>query len=123
MPKNDKHPKLGHLPEIESFATHIAYLNEGRLEFVEEMSACSELFREIEITLDAPAAVVADLPAAWLNAEHSGTVVRFTDSTYESGRTHAEIRRRFTGVLDITARSMTLRAIFIALAKSARSKS
>ena len=42
------------LAEIESFATHVGYLNEGRLEFVEEMGALSERFREIEVTLEAP---------------------------------------------------------------------
>jgi ABC-2 type transport system ATP-binding protein len=42
------------LAEIESFASHVAYLNEGRLEFVEEMGALTDRFREIEITLESP---------------------------------------------------------------------
>ena len=110
------------LAEIESFATHIAYLNDGHLEFVEEMAALGERFREIEITLDAPAAMPGDLPAAWLNAEQLAAVVRFTDSAYDAARTKAEIEGRFTGVRDIAARSLTLRAMVVALAKSARRK-
>jgi ABC-2 type transport system ATP-binding protein len=108
------------LAEIESFASHVAYLNEGRLEFVEEMGALTERFREIEITLESPAELPHDLPATWLNAEQSGVAVRFTDSRYDAARSGEEIRRRFGPVRDIEVRQMSFRAIFLALAKSAR---
>jgi ABC-2 type transport system ATP-binding protein len=39
------------LGEIESFASHIAYLHEGRLLFSEEMASLSARFREVEVTL------------------------------------------------------------------------
>jgi ABC-2 type transport system ATP-binding protein len=111
------------LAELESFATHIAYLNEGRLDFVEEMGALSERFREIEVTLENPAALPPGLPAAWLNAEQSGVVIRFTDSSYQPGPSAAEIRRCFPGVREIAARPIALRAIFVALAKRAKGNS
>jgi ABC-2 type transport system ATP-binding protein len=102
------------LAEIESFATHIAYLNEGRLQFMEEMSALSERFREVEVTSDA---APADAPATWLNVERSPHVVRFTDSRF---RGETEIAARFPNAKEISARPMTLRSIVIALAKSVR---
>jgi ABC-2 type transport system ATP-binding protein len=108
------------LAELESFATHIAYLNEGRLDFVEEMGVLSDRFREVEVTLEGPASLPPGLPAAWLNAEQSGVVLRFTDSRYEATRTGAEVQRLFPAVREIAARNLTLRAIFVALAKSAR---
>ena len=108
------------LAEIESFATHIGYLNSGRLEFVEEMAALARRFREVEVTLDAPAAVPADLPPPWLTPESAGVVVRFVDSQYNAAHTETEIRRRFGSVREIAARSMSLRAMFLALARSAR---
>ena len=108
------------LAEIESFATHVAYLNEGRLEFVEEMDALTERFREIEVTLESPAELPRDLPATWLNAEQSGAAVRFTDARFDAARGNEEIRRRFGAVREIEARQMSFRAIFLALAKSAR---
>ena len=49
------------LSEIESFASHIGYLDRGKLQFSEEMTALSARFREIEVTLDA----VPVLPANW----------------------------------------------------------
>ena len=103
------------LAEIESFATHIAYLNEGRLQFVEEMPSLAERFREIEVTIDGDAP--AERPATWLNVERSAHVVRFTDSAF---RGESEIAARFPGALAIAARPMTLRGIVIALARSAR---
>jgi ABC-2 type transport system ATP-binding protein len=102
------------LAEIESFATHIAYLNEGRLQFVEEMPSLADRFREVEVTTDAEP---ADRPATWLNVERSAHVVRFTDSQF---RGEAEIEARFPDAREIAARPMTLRNIVIALARSSR---
>src|SRR5213592_1402252 len=42
------------LADIESFANHIGYLSEGRLQFAEEMTALSARFREIEVIVDCP---------------------------------------------------------------------
>jgi ABC-2 type transport system ATP-binding protein len=108
------------LSEIESFASHIAYLNEGRLEFAEETAALSARFREIQVTLDAPAELPASLPEEWLNPEASGVVVGFTHSRYDE-RSQAEIRSRFPAAREIAARVMTLRSIVLALEKSAKS--
>jgi len=108
------------LAEIESFASHVGYLDEGRLEFTEDMGALSERFREVEVILEDPVEMPRDLPTAWLNPEQSAVVVRFTDSRFDAQKSADEIRRRFPGVREIAARSMPLRAIFVALAKAAR---
>jgi ABC-2 type transport system ATP-binding protein len=106
--------------EIESFASHIAYLDEGRLAFAEETAALTARFREIQVTLDNPAELPAPLPAAWLNPEVSGVVIGFIHSRFDA-RSHAEIRARFPGAREISDRAMTLRSIVLALEKSARS--
>jgi len=108
------------LSEIESFATHVGYLNDGRMEFVEEMGALTGRFREVEITLENPADLPRELPAEWLNPEQSGVAVRFTDTHYDAARSREEIGRRFGAVRDIEARQLPLRSIFLAMAKSAR---
>ena len=109
------------LAEIESFATHVAYLNEGRLQFVEEMGALSGRFREIEVVLENPGELPADLPPDWLNPERTPLVVRFIHSRYEPERSEAEIQRVLPDIREIAVRSLSLRAIFVALAKSAKS--
>jgi ABC-2 type transport system ATP-binding protein len=111
------------LAEIESFASHVAYLNEGRLEFVEEMGALTGRFREIEVTLDKAAELPRELPAEWLNPEQSGVAVRFTDSHYDAARSREEIRRRFGAVREVEARELPFRSIFLALARAAKRSS
>jgi ABC-2 type transport system ATP-binding protein len=108
------------LAEIETFASHIGYLDNGRLQFSEEMTSLSERFREIEITLANPAATPASWPAAWLNREQSATVVRFVDSHFDHARTMAEVRGVFGDVQQINVSAMPLRAIFVTLAKAGR---
>jgi len=111
------------LAEIESFASHIAYIDRGRLQFAEEIGSLSERFREIEVTLEQPADLPRDWPRDWLNPEQSGAVVRFTDSRFDAGRTEDKVRRRFPGARGIDMHSMPLRAIFVALAKAAKKQS
>jgi ABC-2 type transport system ATP-binding protein len=112
------------LAEIESFASHIGYLDRGRLQFSEEMTSLSERFREVEITLGAaarlPANLHAILPATWLRPESSAAVVRFVETQFDPERTSADIGRLFGNVQRISVSPMPLRAIFVALAKAGR---
>ena len=108
------------LSEIESFASHIGYLDRGRLQFSEEMTALTERFREVEITLASPTSPPASWPTAWLNAEYSTVVVRFVDSQFDQERTIAEVYRLFGNVHQIVANPMPLRTIFVTLAKAGR---
>jgi ABC-2 type transport system ATP-binding protein len=110
------------IAEIESFATHVGYLNQGRIQFVEEMGSLSERFREIEVVLENPSELPRNLPPGWLNPQRSGALVRFVHSRYEPERSDAEMRRVLGEVRDISARGISLRTIFIALVKSAKSK-
>jgi ABC-2 type transport system ATP-binding protein len=105
------------LAEIESFASHIGYLEEGNLRFSEEMTSLTARFRDVELTIDGPASLPDQLPANWLQAKPSANVIRFVESQYESEKTMAEIKRVFGEVKDISIRPMGLRAIFLAMAR------
>jgi len=108
------------LTEIETFASHIGYLDRGRLQFSEEIGALLDRFREVEVTLDRPAEMPREWPSRWLNPEQSSVVVRFTDSGFSPDSTEEEVRRLFPGVREITMRNMPLRSVVVALSKSAR---
>jgi ABC-2 type transport system ATP-binding protein len=108
------------LAEIESFASHIGYLSEGRLEFSEELESLSARFREIVLTFDAAPALPSPWPAAWLRPEASGAVVRFVDTQFDAEATPAAVRGVFPGVRDLAVTAMPLRAIFVTLAKRGR---
>src|SRR5207253_8125503 len=83
------------LSEVESFASHIGYLDRGRLQFSEEMTSLVDRFREIEITLANPSQSPISWPAASLNTEQSPAVVRCVDTQLDQARTIAQVRCLF----------------------------
>jgi ABC-2 type transport system ATP-binding protein len=108
------------LAEIESFASHIGYLDQGRLRFSEEMTTLAERFRDVEVTLNSGASLPKTLPSTWMQPSASGAAVRFIAGRFDHQRTTAEIQRVFGEVRNITFTPMSLRSIFLALAKSER---
>ena len=112
------------LAEIESFATHVGYLENGSLRFAESMESLAARFREVTVTVETPTAIPPewppDWPSDWLQAESANCAVRFVDARFDAERTPAEVRRLLPGVREIESVAMPLRAIFVALAKSGR---
>jgi len=108
------------LGEIETFASHVAYLEEGRLRFSEEMNSLIDRFREVELTFDTPPTMPQKTPQTWLQMNVSATVVRFIDSGFDSQRTRADVKELFGEPRNMTFSPMSLRSIFLAMAKSAR---
>jgi ABC-2 type transport system ATP-binding protein len=112
------------LGEIESFASHIGYLDGGRLQFSEEMTSLTARFREVEVMVDSPPLLPLDRPwpAHWLRPETAPALVRFVETHFDPDRTTDEIRRLFGDVRNISAHPMPLRAIFVTLARNKASK-
>jgi ABC-2 type transport system ATP-binding protein len=108
------------LGEIESFASHIGYLDGGRLQFSEEMTSLTARFREVEVMVDSAPLLPLDRPwpAHWLRPETAPALVRFIETHFDPERTPAEIRGVFGQVRNITAHPMPLRAIFVTLARN-----
>jgi len=108
------------LAEIESFASHVGYLEQGRLRFSEELASLSQRFREVELTFDAPPPLPLQAPEGWLQMSASAAVIRFIDSRFETERTGADIRKVFGQPRNVEFSPMSLRSIFLAMAKSRR---
>jgi len=108
------------LAEIETFASHVAYLEAGKLRFSEELSSLVERFREVELTFDVPPALPQPSPENWMQLSAAAAVVRFTESRFDPDRTTAEVRRVFPEPRNIAFSPMSLRSIFLAMAKSGR---
>ncbi|MBI4891456.1 MAG: ABC transporter ATP-binding protein [Acidobacteria bacterium] len=103
------------MAEIESFATHIAYLEEGRLRFCEETSALSARFREVEVTTDGEVEPQS-WPETWLRVQRGRGLVRFTDSAWMEEGAVERIRALVPGAQDVTWRGLDLRGILLAVA-------
>jgi ABC-2 type transport system ATP-binding protein len=108
------------LAEIETFASHAGYMEQGRLRFSEEMSSLAGRFREVELAFDSPSGLPPRYPETWMQVETTGAVLKFIASRFDEQRTTAEIHECFAGVRDMTFVPMSLRAIFLAMAKSRR---
>jgi ABC-2 type transport system ATP-binding protein len=113
------------LSEIESFASHIGFMDAGQLRFSEEMTSLTERFREIEVTVDSPLPSLAGerWPAHWLRTEVSPALVRFVETDFHAERTRAQVREVFAAARNVSVAPMPLRSIFLTLARNAREAS
>jgi ABC-2 type transport system ATP-binding protein len=108
------------LAEIESFASHVGYVDQGRLRFSEELTALTDRFREVEITFDSPPSVPDRVPAEWMHLNSSSAVIQFVDSNFNREKTEVQIRNLFGEIRKATFTPMSLRSIFLAMAKTGR---
>ena len=119
------------LAEVESFATHIGFLHKGHLLFAEEMHSLTARFREVTITLPPPAPGEAPAlllqtsvpsPESWLLLEKTPTAARFVHIHADTEPVTAQIASVFTSSAApaVQVVPMSLRGIFLALAKSGR---
>jgi ABC-2 type transport system ATP-binding protein len=106
------------LAEIESFASHVGFMEQGRIRFSEELPRLSGRFREITITLKAPSPVLQKIPATWLQMEVGDSVIRFVDSNYDGPASAREFAAMFPAAGDISIAPIPLRSIFVAIAKT-----
>jgi ABC-2 type transport system ATP-binding protein len=111
------------LAEIESFSSHVGFLEQGRLLFSEEMPVLSERFREVTVTLESPSPLPGNTPKTWLQPEVADCVIRFVHSNYKERATERELAELFPGARDISFSPIPLRSIFLAIAKSNRNHS
>jgi ABC-2 type transport system ATP-binding protein len=108
------------LSEIEGVATHVAFLDEGKLLFEESMSDLTARFREVHVTLDREATAPGHAPKEWLNVRTVGNVLSFVDSRFSEDGLRAGIGSLNGSVRNIDTQPMALRSIFTALARAAR---
>ncbi len=110
------------LAEIETLATHVGYLDRGRLLFSEEIATLTTRFRDVTVTLgpaSLPAAQTA-LPVSWLLPESTPSVLRFIHARADTEPVHEQVASAVPNASAIDLQPMTLRQIFLALAKSTR---
>jgi ABC-2 type transport system ATP-binding protein len=108
------------LHEIDGVASHLAFLDEGKLLFVEPMAALSRRFREVHVTLDQEAALPRCAPQEWLQVQARGNVLSFVDTLFSEDTLAQQIESVVGVPKRIDAQPMRLRSIFTTLARAAR---
>jgi ABC-2 type transport system ATP-binding protein len=103
------------LTEIESFTTHVAFMQNGRLLLQEAIETLRSRFREVSVTLSAARELPHPLPDGWLLPAIEGHRLRFIASDHESeAQLHRQLTQHF-GAVRFESEAMPLRAIANAL--------
>jgi ABC-2 type transport system ATP-binding protein len=113
------------LGEIDGVATHVAFLDEGKLLFQESMSDLVGRFREVHVTLDhngtpTKEIVTTPFPKCWLGIRTVGNVMSFVDTQFSESDVNERLRSLVGHVKTVDAQPMALRTIFTTLARAAR---
>ena len=106
------------IEEVERFADRVAVLNAGRVDLEEDVETLQSRFREVEVVFDGE--VPAATEALGMNARTAGRTLRFVDPDYEENRSLPALLERFPTAVRIDERAMSLREIFVALARNCR---
>jgi ABC-2 type transport system ATP-binding protein len=108
------------LGEIDGIATHVAFLDEGRLLFEESMTDLSARFREVHVTTEREARPPDRMPPGWLDVRTTGNVLRFVDTHFSDDGLDERLDSLIGNVRYVAAQPMALRSIFTTLARAAR---
>jgi ABC-2 type transport system ATP-binding protein len=108
------------LADIESAATHVAYIEQGRLLFQEGMDDLCARIREVRITLKDTAVTPPALPMHWLWAKAAGSVLTFMDVQFHEEQLGAQLSSLLTGICDVQVQPVALKDIFTTLARAAQ---
>ncbi len=106
------------IDEVERLADDVGFLAGGRLLVRESADALRARFRRVEIVGGGLAArAPAGEPRAWLETKRPAeNVLQFAHSGFAAGATEAELAAAFPSA-SVTARAMSLREIFLVLAR------
>ena len=108
------------IDEVERLADWVGIINEGELKLSESTASLQGRFRQVEMTRADEGALPAGLPASWLVPEQNGRVVRWVDSAYDEAALAAAVEQYFPGGRLERVAPLSLRDIFLSLARTYR---
>ncbi len=103
------------LTEIETFTTHVAFMQNGRLLLQEAIESLQSRFREVSVTLSALKELPQPLPEGWLLPAIEGHRLRFINSNHENDAQLFHQLSQHFGAVRVECEAMPLRAIANAL--------
>lgn len=107
------------IEEVERLADQIAFIETGRLRFSESTEQLLGRFRRVEVVLGNLGSRVALPLPGWLEFERVGGLVKFIDPQFDAVATERACRERFPDSV-VKAHPMTLREIYLTLARQTR---
>jgi len=110
------------IDEVERLSDWVGILNAGKIYLSESTGSLQARFRRLEGVVASAAKLPARLPGSWLAPEITPHQISIVESEYQSGASERRLEDTFPGASQITASEMTLREIFLALARTFRIK-
>jgi ABC-2 type transport system ATP-binding protein len=107
------------LAEIDSFASHVGYLDGGRLLLSTTMEDLRHRFRRVEAAAGRPVEAPAMMPTEWMSFASTVTGACWMEREYDETVSVRRAADVFPGA-EVTARSLSLREVFLAMAHAER---
>jgi ABC-2 type transport system ATP-binding protein len=107
------------LAEVDNFATHVGYIDGGRLLLSDAMPSVRERFRAVAVSSTAPLPAPSSLPAEWLQYASEEMSARWNEIDFHAERSYARAREIF-GPVELSSTPLTLRQVFLTLARANR---
>ena len=109
------------IEEVERFADRVAILNAGRSRARRgRRVAAGALPRGGSGARERSRRPAGDAPGSWINLQPAGRTVRYVDSNFDESGSSSRSASHFPDALRHEARPMSLREIFVALARTYR---
>jgi ABC-2 type transport system ATP-binding protein len=108
------------LSELENTATHVAFIDRGKVAFQESMDTLTSRVRKIFVTLNRPARPPENPPGEWLDIRAAGNVISFVDTHFTESGTNNQIIATISDVRNIAVEPVALPSIFTTIAGAAR---
>ena len=107
------------IDEVERLADWVGILNRGRLGICESVEMLQNRFRRAEAVLESESADRKPYPLSWLIPEKAGPVLSYVESAFDA-EAEPRLKEAVGVVRDVQFAPMSLREIFLTLAKTYR---
>ena len=111
------------IDEVERLVDWICVIDHGELRVSESTASLESRFRQCELTSETGQPLPEALPDSWLQPEADGLRVRFVESDYQEDTVAERVRGVVPTLGELTVNRMSLKAIFMALARTYRTQS
>jgi ABC-2 type transport system ATP-binding protein len=110
------------LADVEDVATHVAFLESGKLLFQEPMSELTGRMRKVQVVLNQEAQTPLQTPPSWLQVRAMGNVLSFVETQFSPELLDARIAAVAPRLRNVDVQPLSLRSIFTVLARDAQRK-
>lgn len=107
------------LAEIDNFASHVGYIDHGRLLLSEPMPNVRKRFRRVDARSNTPFQTPATTPAEWLQPVFTESSASWTETDFDPDTSLARATS-LLGPVTIESRQLTLREVFLTMAHAHR---